>query len=134
MASNLVDNDTNGQPDIFVHDRETGTTEVVSVHSNGTQGNYDSQSPSISDDGRYVAFKSEANNLEDGDTNGEWDIFTISNPLYEARGHWRVQIGADNDINSQHEFSLTNATANGLDLEDDNGLSVDEARAARNCY
>ena len=129
-ASNLVDNDTNGQSDIFVHDRETGTTEVVSVHSNGTQGNYDSQSPSISSDGRYVAFKSEANNLVDGDTNGEWDIFTTSNPLYEARGHWRVQIGAYNDINSQHEFSLTNATANGLDLEDDNVLSVDDARTA----
>ena len=41
-----------------------------------------------------------------------------------------MQIGADNDINSQHEFSLTNATANGLDLEDDNVLSVDEARTA----
>ncbi len=39
-----------------------------------------------------------------------------------------MQIGADNDINSQHEFSLTNATANGLDLEDDNVLSVDEAK------
>ena len=77
-----------------------------------------------------MAFKSEANNLVDGDTNGEWDIFTTSNPLYEARGHWRVQIGADNDINSQHEFSLTNATANGLDLEDDNVLSVDDARTA----
>ena len=51
-------------------------------------------------------------------------------PPDNIRGHWRVQIGADNDINSQHEFSLTNATANGLDLEDDNVLAVDEARAA----
>ena len=51
-------------------------------------------------------------------------------PPDNIRGHWRVQIGADNDINNQHEFSLTNATANGLDLEDDNVLSVDEARTA----
>jgi WD40 repeat protein len=51
-------------------------------------------------------------------------------PSDNSRGHWRVQIGADNDINSQHEFSLTNATANGLDLEDDNALSVDNARTA----
>ena len=41
---------------------------------------------------------------------------------------WRIQIGADNDVDSQHEFSLTNATANGLDLEDDNVLSVDETK------
>ena len=51
-------------------------------------------------------------------------------PDDNIRGHWRVQIGADNDINSQHEFSLTNATANGLDLEDDNVLAVDDARTA----
>ena len=40
------------------------------------------------------------------------------------------ECSADNDINSQHEFSLTNATANGLDLEDDNVLSIDDARTA----
>jgi flagellin len=48
----------------------------------------------------------------------------------DQRGHWRLQIGADNDINNQHEFSLTNATANGLDLEDHKVVSVDNARAA----
>jgi len=46
------------------------------------------------------------------------------------RGHWRLQIGADNDINNQHEFSITNATANGLDVEGDNVLSVDNSRTA----
>ena len=45
------------------------------------------------------------------------------------RGHWRLKIGADNDIN-QHEFSITNATVNGLDLEGDNVLSVDDTRTA----
>ena len=54
----------------------------------------------------------------------------IDGPNDNIRGHWRLQIGADNDINNQHEFSITNATANGLDLEDDNVQSVDDARTA----
>ena len=37
-------------------------------------------------------------------------------PPDDLRGHWRLQIGADNDINNQHEFSVMNATAKGLDL------------------
>ena len=52
-----------------------------------------------------------------------------------------MQIGADNDINNQHEFSIMNATANGLDLhgehsgdsgtpKDVNVRSVDNARNA----
>ena len=39
-------------------------------------------------------------------------------PQDDIRGHWRLQIGADNDINNQHEFSIINATANGLDLRE----------------
>ena len=129
-ADNLVNNDSNGQRDAFIHDRETGATERVSVHSSSAQANGISQNPSISLDGRYMAFESRASNLVDSDTNGKRDVFEANNPLYEVRGHWRVQIGVDNDINSQHEFSLINATANGLDLEDDNVLSVNEARTA----
>jgi flagellin len=51
-------------------------------------------------------------------------------PSDDIRGHWRIQIGADNDINNQHEFSLMNASANGLDLEGDNVNTVDAARTA----
>ena len=43
-ASNLVTGDTNGSPDVFVHDRSTGLTERVSVDSSGTEGNSDSYS------------------------------------------------------------------------------------------
>ena len=75
-ASNLVPADTNELIDIFVHDRETGETTRVSVSSTGVQGNSDSYSPSsISDDGRYVAFYSDASNLVVDDTNGCRDIF-----------------------------------------------------------
>jgi Tol biopolymer transport system component len=76
-ASNLVEGDTNGVTDIFVHDRVTGETQRVSVASNGTQGNNNDYyiNSSISADGRYVAFKSSANNLVEGDTNGEFNVF-----------------------------------------------------------
>ena len=71
QADNLVVGDTNLFPlsDIFVHDLQTGITTLVSVDSNGVQGNGDSTLPSISADGRYVTFKSQADNLVVGDTN-----------------------------------------------------------------
>ncbi|NQT19032.1 MAG: PD40 domain-containing protein [Planctomycetes bacterium] len=74
-ASSLVEDDTNGSPDVFVHDRQTGTTTRVSVASDGTQGNGDSYWPSISGDGRFVTFGSDATNLVEGDTNGYSDVF-----------------------------------------------------------
>ena len=58
-GSNLVPNDSNGLADIFVHDRQLGTTERVNVSSSGAQANGDTYGvPSISADGRYVAFVS----------------------------------------------------------------------------
>jgi Tol biopolymer transport system component len=75
LASNLVANDTNGVYDIFVHDRATGLTERVSVDSTGAQANGYSVAPSLSADGRFVAFASDATNLVAGDTNGFTDIF-----------------------------------------------------------
>lgn len=74
-ATNLVDSDTNGKDDVFVHDQQTGQTSRVSITSDGTQGNGRSGWPSISADGRYVAFTSEADNLVSNDSNGTWDIF-----------------------------------------------------------
>ncbi len=74
-ASNLVSGDTNGEEDIFVRDLVAGTTRRVSVNSNEGQSNGESYSPSISGDGRYVAFSSDASNLVSGDTNKEYDIF-----------------------------------------------------------
>ncbi len=74
-ASNLVSGDTNGQLDVFVHDRQSGATERVSVDSAGAQGNRESYDPSISADGRCVAFHSWATNLVSGDTNGLYDVF-----------------------------------------------------------
>jgi Ca2+-binding RTX toxin-like protein len=75
FASNLVSGDTNGVSDMFVKDLQTGTTKRISVASDGTQGNDYSLNPSISADGSYVAFESDANNLVSGDTNNSPDIF-----------------------------------------------------------
>lgn len=74
-ATNLVAADINGQPDVFVRVRNAGVTEIISVSSTGTQGNGPSVSPSLSTDGRFVAFQSLASNLVPGDTNGVSDIF-----------------------------------------------------------
>ncbi len=87
VATNLVAGDTNGSTDVFVHDRDTdedgvfdedGNIETVrvSVASDGSQalgGN--STMPTISLNGRFVAFQSVATNLVAGDTNGSTDVF-----------------------------------------------------------
>ena len=75
FASNMVPGDTNTDLDVFVHDRVTGVTTRESVDANGNQGNGDSRYPSISADGRYVAFASTASNLVPGDSNFVWDVF-----------------------------------------------------------
>lgn len=77
-ASDLVPGDTNGASDVFVRDTVAGNTSRVSVDSSGAQGNGGSssgESPSISGDGRYVAFTSSASNLVGDDTNGADDVF-----------------------------------------------------------
>ncbi len=74
-ASNLVGNDFNGQYDIFVRDMRTGETTLVSVSTSGSSANGLSLQPSISGNGRYVVFESNASNLVADDTNGQWDLF-----------------------------------------------------------
>ncbi|MEG4105564.1 calcium-binding protein [Microcoleus sp. S13_C5] len=75
FATNLVPGDTNNSGDIFVRDLWMNTTTRVSVDSAGNQGNQYSDYPSISADGRFVAFGSDATNLVPGDTNNSGDIF-----------------------------------------------------------
>ncbi len=74
-ASNLVPGDTNGTTDVFVHDRDQGQTRRVSVSTSGVQSNGVSSSPTISRDGRYVAFRSLGTNLISGGTNAVNHIF-----------------------------------------------------------
>lgn len=69
------DTDTNAVLDVFVHDLRTRRTERISVAHDGAQGTRESYSPSISGDGRYVAFASYADNLVPGDTNRAREVF-----------------------------------------------------------
>ena len=74
-APNLVQGDSNGVTDVFVFDRQSSTTERVSLNSRGEQANDDSTIPVISGDGRYIAFQSDADNFVPGDWNSTQDIF-----------------------------------------------------------
>jgi Tol biopolymer transport system component len=74
-ASNLVENDNNGVPDIFVHDFVGDTIRRISVDSSGAEANDSSQGAVISANGRYVAFQSFASNLVSGDDNTNSDVF-----------------------------------------------------------
>ena len=71
----LVPGDTNNSFDVFVRDRATGALERVSVNTAGAEGNDWSLAPSISSDGRFVAFHSIATNLVADDNNFDFDVF-----------------------------------------------------------
>ena len=76
LASNIVQGSGQQQYHIYVKDRQTGIIERISTAQNGTEGNGPSVHPTISADGRFVAFESEATNFVPGDTNA---IFTFPN-------------------------------------------------------
>ncbi len=63
VATNIVASDTNGRSDIFLYDRQTGTTERISVSSDEDEGNHNSNFAIISGDGSSVVFQSHASNL-----------------------------------------------------------------------
>lgn len=73
-ATNLVDDDTSNYTDVFVHDRQTGQTSRVSVASDSAESDGFSWDPSISANGRYVAFVSDATDLVSGDTNEPFNL------------------------------------------------------------
>jgi Tol biopolymer transport system component len=120
-ASNLVPGDTNGMSDIFVHDRQTGQTTIVSVASDGTQGNGNPQYPSISAHGRYVAFSSLASNLVLGDTNDRWDVFVHDRQTGQTS---RVSVASDGTQgNSGSGFFGLSISADGRYVAFDSGAS-----------
>ena len=76
-ASNLIASDTNERRDIFIHDRSSGATELLTRGLGGAQANGDSWAPVMSSDGRFVAFFSDASNLVANDTNAASDVFLL---------------------------------------------------------
>lgn len=114
-ASNLVSGDTNGQSDVFAHDRQTGSIIRVSIASNGTQGDGPSFSPAISADGRYVAFISLASNLVNGDTNAS---DSNTNGGYDTFVHDR-QTGATTRVSVASDGTQSNGWSDGPALSAD---------------
>ncbi len=94
-AHNLVGVDVNNDPDIFVHDSQTGVIKLVSVvNITGAQGNGSTSSttPAISADGRYIAYGNWSDNLVDGDTNNQQDVFVFTNASVAE-----INLDIDND-------------------------------------
>jgi Tol biopolymer transport system component len=101
-ATNLVPDDTNEATDVFVHDRATGVTERVSVGADGSEGDGDSLFSAISEDGRFVAFASDATNLVAGDTNGVRDVFVRDRVAGTTERVSVATDGAESDAEPQY--------------------------------
>jgi Tol biopolymer transport system component len=130
IATNLVPADTNGDNDVFVRDLVTGRTRLVSRNSAGTPGNSDSFGPSISADGRFVAFNSYATNLVPADTNGTFDVFVRDLVTGRTRLVSRNSAGAkgngasfDPSISADGRFVAFDSNATNLVPADTNGDS-----------
>lgn len=126
-ASNFVPDDTNAVSDVFLHDRQTGVTTRISVISAGVQGNGSSVSPSISADGRYIAFFSQASNLVPGDSNGFGDAFVyerltgrIERVSVAANGAQGNEESIPVAISSDGHFVLISSLASNLVPNDTN--------------
>lgn len=72
LASNLVPNDGNGTWDVLLRDRQTGTIELISRTPQGGALGGSSTEPSISANGRFIAFRTGANDVEPGMPSGLW--------------------------------------------------------------
>jgi Tol biopolymer transport system component len=77
LAGNLVPHDDNGLLDVFVHDLLSQRTHRMSVAWNGAQSNSECERPTLSADGRTLAFVSQATNLVPGDANAAADVFRV---------------------------------------------------------
>ena len=102
LAFNLVTGDTNNTEDIFVHDRQTGVTERVTLASDGTQVNSVSSNPSISADGRYVSFRSDGANLAPADTNRSHDVL-----VHDRQRGLTVRVSLASDGTQGNDGSLS---------------------------
>lgn len=103
-ASNHVPNDNNNDVDVFLRDRLLATTELLSIATDGTQGNNGSIRPTVSDDGRFVAFIVAAANTTviPGDNNGAHDLVLRDRQLGVTRLVSRAYDGTQAD-NTSHQ-------------------------------
>ena len=91
-ADNLVPADGNTAMDAFVRDLDSGETIRIGVDPAGGDANDRNRHPRLSDDGRFVAFRSHASNLVEGDSNEQADIFVRD---LDAGSTIRVNLSSD---------------------------------------
>src|SRR5690606_542044 len=133
-AFELVADDTNAVWDVFVHDRQTGVIDRVSVSSNGDQATFgDSFLPSISPNGRYISFASGAPDLTAGDTNGVDDIFVHDRGTGDTE---RVSLNSDGEeANSNSYASALSADGRFVAFESDaSNLVTDDTNGMRDIF
>jgi hypothetical protein len=115
-ATNLVSSDSNGVRDVFVRDRQTGTTTRVSVHSNGGQAiGGKSEDPSIAmrGDGYVVAFTSYATTLVGNDTNGVSDVYVQTS---QPRRTKRASVSSGSSGSVQGNGDSSSSATSGADI------------------
>jgi len=105
-APNLVSGDRNRTRDVFVRDLRTSTTSRASIASGGAESNGPSEKPSISANGRIVAFPSMATNLVVADRNGYQDVFVRDRAGGTTR---RISVGPSGEANGPSLASLVSA-------------------------
>ncbi len=130
QATTFASGDTNNAPDIFVHERATGLTTCVSVDSAGGLADGASDAPSISADGKVVAFESDATNLVAGDSNGTTDIFvherasgTTRRVSVDSAGAQGAGSSSDPALSSDGRFVALRSSSDQLVPGDGNGVS-----------
>ena len=127
-ATNLAAGDIDDNEDVYVRDRQLGTTTLVSVSSAGVKGNSNSWFPTLSADGRFVSFNSEATNLVPSDTNGRIDLFVRDLQTGQTArvsvgtGGTQANEGSQGRISADGRFALFGTDASNLVTGDTNGL------------
>ncbi len=126
----LVLGDDNGVEDVFLYDRTNDTLELISTNKNGSDANGRSYAPSLSSDGRYVVFTSEASDLIVGDDNGVTDIY-----IRDTQSDTTERVSVDTDelesngdshrsvVSSDGQFVAFSSEATNLVAGDTNGFA-----------
>jgi Tol biopolymer transport system component len=133
-ASNLVDGDTNGQQDLFLYDRVADSVVRIDHAPGGAQSSGVSYNPSISADGRYVAFVSTKSDLVVGDSNGCEDAFRYDR---DTGTIIRVSIGNDG---AQANDPVYNCSIDGagdtvaFDTFSDNLIAAADTNGYNDCF
>jgi len=130
FASDLVANDTNQVADIFLYDQQTHTLSLITNGLDGSPSNGNSFNPVLSEDGRWIAFESEASNLVTDDTNQSFDIFVYETPTSQIQ---RISVTSEGKQGNGHSLAPTisaegryiafDSVANNLSLLDTNLFS-----------